>query len=72
MIKFDHAVKFNGKYYSAGAEIPEPVEVEAAEESVQEPAEPAQEPVEVESEATAEEQPEAPEKSTKRRKKGDA
>lgn len=49
MIKFDHAVKFNGKYYPAGAEIPEPVEVEAAEE-----------------------QPEAPEKSTKRRKKGDA
>lgn len=23
-MKFDHAVKYNGKYYPAGAEIPEP------------------------------------------------
>lgn len=72
MPKFDHAVKYNGKYYPAGADIPEPAEVEVTDEAAQEPADAAQEPAEVEAEATAEEQPEAPEKATKRRKKGDA
>lgn len=79
MPKFDHAVKFNGKYYPAGADIPEPAEVEVTEEAAQEPAdaalEPADaalEPAEVEAEATTEEKAEAPKKAAKSRKKGDA
>jgi len=72
MPKFGYAVKYNGKYYPPGAEIPEPAEVEVTEEAAQEPADAAQEPAEVEDGATVEEKAEAPEKATKRRKKGDA
>lgn len=86
MPKFGYAVKYNGKYYPPGADIPEAAPAEekpwkyegpetSTEEAAQkaaEAAEAAQEPAEVEAEATAEEEVEAPEKATKRRKKGDA
>lgn len=68
-ISFDHAVKYNGKYYPPNTPIEEPVPVEDA---AQEPADAAQEPAEVEAEVTAEEKTEATEKAAKRRKKGDA
>lgn len=75
MPKFDHAVKYNGKYYPAGADIPEAAPAEETPWKYEGPdtsgEETAQETAEVEAEATAEEQPEAPEKATKRRKKGD-
>lgn len=69
MPKFGYAVKYNGKYYAAGADIPEAAPVE---EAAQEPADEAQEPAEAEVEATVEEQKEPAEKAPKRRKKGDA
>ena len=94
MPKFDYAVKYNGKYYPAGSDIPEPAPAEekpwkyegpetSSQEAAQEAAETAQEAAEtaqeaaqesaeVEAEATAEEKAEAPEKTTKRGKKGDA
>jgi len=83
MPKFGYAVKYNGKYYPAGADIPEVAPAEetpwkyegpetSGEEAAQKAAEAAQEPAEEETEATAEEEVEAPEKATKRRKKGDA
>ena len=69
---FDHAVKYNGKYYPAGTEIPEP----AQDEPVQEPAEDAQDaentPEPAEDEEMSGEKQEAPKKATKSRKKGDA
>ena len=87
MPKFDYAVKYNGKYYPAGSDIPEPAPAEekpwkyegpetssqeAAQEAAETAQEAAQESAEVEAEATAEEKAEAPEKTTKRGKKGDA
>ncbi len=62
-ILFDHAVKYNGKYYPANTPIEEA------------PAEPVQAPEEVSAtadEETAQEKPEAPKKAAKGRKKGDA
>ena len=83
MPKFGYAAKYNGKYYPANADIPEAAPAEekpwkyegpetSTEEAAQKAAEAAQEPATEEAEATAEEKPEAPEKATKRRKKGDA
>lgn len=64
---FDHAVKYNGKYYPAGTKIPEPV---------QKPAKPAQDaenaPEPTEGEEMSGEKQEAPKKAPKSRKKGDA
>ena len=62
-ITFDHAVKYNGKYYPANTPIEEAPE-KAAEAPV--------EPVEVEAEETVEPKPEAAKKAAKTRKKGDA
>lgn len=73
MPKFDHAVKYNGKYYPPGADIPEaaPVE-EAVEDTAQGAADAAQEPAPVEDGANTPEKAEAPKKAAKGRKKGDA
>lgn len=72
MPKFGYAVKYNGKFYPANTEIPEPAEAEVVEDTAQEAADAAQEPAEAEVEATAEEKVEAPKKAAKSRKKGDA
>lgn len=62
-ITFDHAVKYNGKYYKANTPI---------EEAPEKAAKTAEEGENVKAEETVEEQTEAPKKAAKSRKKGDA
>lgn len=87
MPKFGYAVKYNGKYYPAGADIPDAAPVEetpwkyegpetSGEEAAQKAAESgenaAAEAAAVEGEANTTAEPEAPQKAAKGRKKGDA
>lgn len=87
MPKYDYAVKYNGKYYPAGADIPEAAPVEetpwkyegpetSTEEAAQKAAESAEnaaaEAVDGEGGANTPAEPEAPKKAAKGRKKGDA
>ena len=62
-IKFDHAVKYNGKYYPANTLI---------EEATQKPAEAAETAEAAEVEENTKAKPEAAQKPAKGRKKGDA
>ena len=62
-IMFDHAVKYNGKYYPAHTPIEEPAKKAA---------QAAQEAEAVEAEETVEVKAEPPKKAAKSRKKGDA
>ena len=82
-ITFDHAVKYNGKYYKANTpieEVQEPWKYEgpetSTEEATQKAAESAEnaaaEAVEGEGGANTPAEPETPKKAAKGRKKGDA
>lgn len=83
MPKFDYAVKYHGKYYPAGADIPEAVPVEEApfkyegpetstEEAALKAAVAAETAETAKDEATTDADTEAPKKAAKGRKKGDA
>ena len=83
MPKFGYAVKYNGKYYPAGADIPDAAPVEETpwkyegpetsdEEAAQKAAEAAESASEVEVEEESAEEPKAAQKAAKSRKKGDA
>lgn len=83
MPKFDHAVKYNGKYYPAGADIPEAAPVEekpwkyegpetSTVEAAQKAAEAAESASEVKAKEEPAEEPKAAQKAAKSRKKGDA
>lgn len=82
-IKFDHAVKYNGKYYPANTpieEVEKPWKYEGPATSTEEAAKKAEESAEnaaaeaaaVEGEANTPAEPEAAKKAAKGRKKGDA
>lgn len=63
MPKFDYAVKYNGKYYPAGADIPE---------ATQKAAEAAESASDVKAKEEPAEEQKAAQKAVKSRKKGDA
>lgn len=83
-ITFDHAVKYNGKYYPANTPIeeakktpwkyegPETSDEEAAQKAAQDGQNAAQQPAEGEGEANTNAKPKAAQKAAKTRKKGDA
>lgn len=78
-ITFDHAVKYNGKYYKANTpieEVKKPWKYEgpetSTEEAAQKAAEAAESASEVEAEEESAEEPKAAQKAAKSRKKGDA
>lgn len=83
MPKFGYAVKYNGKYYPANADIPEAAPAEekpwkyegpetSTEEAAQKAAEAAENASEVKANEEPAEEPKAAQKAAKSRKKGDA
>lgn len=70
-LKFDHAVKYNGKYYPANTPIEE-VKPEPVQEPMQEDAEAIVSVEEAQPEEEVEAKPEPAKKAVKGRKKGDA